>query len=83
MRSPRLFSITSSAILLSALCSSAFAWSISGTVVDKATNAPIAGADIATFNIGGCAQCLDECSVQRKRLEPQQRARQRAQGFHD
>ncbi len=53
MRSPRLFSITSSAILLSALCSSAFAWSINGVVKSKISGRLLGGVKISTFNIGG------------------------------
>ena len=52
MRSPKLASLAGSAVLLGALSSQAFAWSISGTVTDYG-NAPLADVNISTFNMGG------------------------------
>ena len=55
MRSIKLSSFAGSAVLLGALCSQAFAWSISGIVQDKNTGAPLAGVSVATFNYAGFA----------------------------
>ena len=55
MKSIKLSSIAGSAVLLGALCSQAFAWSISGVVQDKATGAPLADVQIAAYNYGGYA----------------------------
>ena len=55
MRSIKLSSFAGSAVLLGALCSQAFAWSISGIVQDKATGAPLADVQIAAYNYGGFA----------------------------
>ena len=59
MWSPRLYSLAGSAVLLGALCSQAFAWSISGVVQDKATGAPLAGVTINSFNYGGINASTD------------------------
>ena len=51
MRSTKLWSIAGGVALT--MCSQAFAWSISGTVQDKSTGAPIAGVKVSSFNYAG------------------------------
>ena len=62
MRNIRLASIAGG-VLLGALFSQAFAWSISGTVQDKATGAPLAGVSINSFNYGGIDVKTDDAGA--------------------
>ena len=53
MKSTKMLSIASSAVLFSALFSQAFAWSIDGVVKSKISGRLLPGVKISTFNIAG------------------------------